>query len=73
MNWKGGQITPRLRPRLTHVSPRKFRVLDDCARLRDIIEKLPAKRYFVPSLLVFDWEGSKGPGENAEFVNMVSK
>ncbi|KAJ7430961.1 hypothetical protein B0H11DRAFT_1679179, partial [Mycena galericulata] len=34
---------------------RKYRVLDDCCRLRDIIKALPEKRHFVPSLLLIVW------------------
>ncbi|KAJ2912862.1 hypothetical protein MD484_g7546, partial [Candolleomyces efflorescens] len=30
---------------------RKYRVLDDCARLRDIVKSFPSRRYFVPSIL----------------------
>ncbi|KAF8658196.1 hypothetical protein AX16_002118 [Volvariella volvacea WC 439] len=34
---------------------RKYRALDDCSRLRDIVKSFPEKRYFTPSLLVFQW------------------
>ncbi|KAF4565558.1 hypothetical protein EYR36_002131 [Pleurotus pulmonarius] len=34
---------------------RKYRVLDDCSRLRDIVKTLPQERHFVPSLLVLSW------------------
>ncbi|TFY70589.1 hypothetical protein EVG20_g2429 [Dentipellis fragilis] len=33
----------------------KFRVLEDCSRLRDIIEALPEDRHFIPSLLFIVW------------------
>ncbi|KAJ7750571.1 hypothetical protein B0H16DRAFT_1318561, partial [Mycena metata] len=34
---------------------RKYRVLDECSRLRELIKALPDKRHFVPSLLLFVW------------------
>ncbi|KAG6836633.1 hypothetical protein H0H93_005660 [Arthromyces matolae] len=34
---------------------RKYRVLDDCARLRDIIHTLPPQRQFLPCLLLIAW------------------
>ncbi|KAF9530689.1 SAC3/GANP/Nin1/mts3/eIF-3 p25 family-domain-containing protein [Crepidotus variabilis] len=34
---------------------KKFRVLDDCGRLRQLIKSLPANRHFVPSILVITW------------------
>jgi len=34
---------------------KKYRILDDCSRLRDIIKALPATRRFIPSLLVISW------------------
>ncbi len=37
---------------------RKYRVLDDCSRLRDIIESFPLLRHFMPSVLVINWDGS---------------
>jgi hypothetical protein len=43
-------------PRQTHAFLcRKYRVLDDCSRLRDVISALPANRHFVPSLLIIHW------------------
>ncbi|TFK63645.1 hypothetical protein BDN72DRAFT_847389 [Pluteus cervinus] len=34
---------------------RKYRILDDCSRLRDVINGLPPKRIFMPALLVIEW------------------
>ncbi|KAF9495569.1 hypothetical protein BDN71DRAFT_1589686 [Pleurotus eryngii] len=34
---------------------RKYRILDDCSRLRDILKSLPQEYHFVPSLLVLSW------------------
>jgi len=34
---------------------RKFRVLDDCARLREVIETFPDDRHFIPSVLFILW------------------
>ncbi|KAJ8080356.1 hypothetical protein PM082_017189 [Marasmius tenuissimus] len=42
---------------------RKYRILDDCSRLRDLIKTLPRQRYFVPALLVVWW--SEGGEEGA--------
>jgi hypothetical protein len=33
----------------------KYRILDDCARLREILLMLPEGRHFIPSLLVILW------------------
>ncbi|KAG2155297.1 SAC3/GANP/Nin1/mts3/eIF-3 p25 family-domain-containing protein [Suillus bovinus] len=38
---------------------RKYRMLDDCSRLRDIIESLPPDRHFIPSLLTISWSGEE--------------
>ncbi|KAG0696325.1 SAC3/GANP/Nin1/mts3/eIF-3 p25 family-domain-containing protein [Suillus ampliporus] len=50
---------------------RKYRMLDDCARLRDIIESLPPDRHFIPSLLTISWSGG-GPDSSADFNDMVA-
>jgi hypothetical protein len=34
---------------------RKYRVLDDCARLREVIETFPEDRHFIPSILFVLW------------------
>jgi hypothetical protein len=34
---------------------KKYRILDDCARLREVLLTLPEGRHFLPSLLVILW------------------
>ncbi|KAJ7039915.1 hypothetical protein C8F04DRAFT_1085319 [Mycena alexandri] len=58
---------------------RKYRVLDDCSRLREVIKALPEKRHFVPSLLLFVWAAEE-PASSADsttlpadFLDMVNK
>ena len=34
---------------------RKYRVLDDCARLREVIETFPEDRHFITSVLFILW------------------
>ncbi|KAI9438957.1 SAC3/GANP/Nin1/mts3/eIF-3 p25 family-domain-containing protein [Lactarius indigo] len=34
---------------------KKYRVLDDCARLREVVEKFPEDRHFIPSVLFIIW------------------
>ncbi|KAJ7484620.1 SAC3 domain-containing protein [Mycena latifolia] len=58
---------------------RKYRILDDCSRLRDIIKALPAKRHFVPSLLLFVWAADEPASSSdssnlpADFLDMINK
>ncbi|KAJ7136142.1 hypothetical protein C8R44DRAFT_769794 [Mycena epipterygia] len=58
---------------------RKYRVLDDCSRLRDIINALPAKRHFVPSLLLFVWAADEPASSSdssnlpQDFLDMINK
>ncbi|KAJ7057795.1 SAC3 domain-containing protein [Mycena amicta] len=54
---------------------RKYRVLGDCSRLRDIIDSLPDKRHFIPSLLLFVWsaEGSAPSPLASDLQNMIEK
>jgi hypothetical protein len=49
---------------------RKYRMLDDCSRLRDIIESLPPDRHFIPSLLTISWSGEE-PNSSSDFNDMV--
>jgi nuclear mRNA export protein SAC3 len=35
---------------------RKYRVLDDTARLREVIEMFPDDRHFIPSVLFILWD-----------------
>jgi hypothetical protein len=37
------------------MSYRKYRVLDDCARLREVIETFPEDRHFIPSIFFILW------------------
>ncbi|KAF9809634.1 hypothetical protein IEO21_07326 [Rhodonia placenta] len=55
---------------------RKYRILDDCSRLRDIIDSLPQDEdlRFIPSLLVIDWvDSSEGSQAAVDFVTMTEK
>lgn len=52
---------------------RKYRVLDDCSRLRDIVGTLPSRRHFVPSLLIITWVDSKSNDTAVDFNTMVAK
>jgi hypothetical protein len=52
---------------------RKYRVLDDCSRLRDIINALPARRHFVPSLLTISWDNTQRDDTISDFSSMISK
>ncbi|KAH9023733.1 SAC3/GANP/Nin1/mts3/eIF-3 p25 family-domain-containing protein [Lactarius pseudohatsudake] len=45
---------------------KKYRVLDDCARLREVVEKFPEDRHFIPSVLFILWgedEAETLPGD----------
>lgn len=46
---------------------RKYRILDDCSRLREVVEALPEDRHFVPSVLFINW----GEGEQASVSHDV--
>ncbi|KAG7441941.1 uncharacterized protein BT62DRAFT_936575 [Guyanagaster necrorhizus] len=52
---------------------RKYRLLDDCSRLRDIIKSLPGNRHYVPSLLVIWWAEEENARPASEFADMVRK
>ncbi|KAF8063426.1 SAC3/GANP/Nin1/mts3/eIF-3 p25 family-domain-containing protein [Lyophyllum atratum] len=52
---------------------RKYRILDDCTRLRDIVNAFPANRHFVPSLLVISWVEEGHHTAALDFVDMVNK
>ena len=49
---------------------RKYRVLEDCTRLREIIEAFPADRHYVPSLLCIVWS-ERDPDSSKDFDDMV--
>ncbi|KAH9172536.1 SAC3/GANP/Nin1/mts3/eIF-3 p25 family-domain-containing protein [Lactarius sanguifluus] len=49
-----------------HEIEKKYRVLDDCARLREVVEKFPEDRHFIPSVLFVLWgedEAETLPGD----------
>ncbi|KIJ19387.1 hypothetical protein PAXINDRAFT_178967 [Paxillus involutus ATCC 200175] len=50
---------------------KKYRVLEDCARLREIIEVFPSNRHYVPSLLCISWSESE-PAVSKDFDDMVN-
>ncbi|KAK7046765.1 nuclear export factor [Favolaschia claudopus] len=58
---------------------RKYRILDDCTRLRDIINALPENRHFVPSLLLFVWTADEAESTSetvllkGDLLDMVNK
>ncbi|KAF7289939.1 Nuclear export factor [Mycena indigotica] len=54
---------------------RKYRILGDCSRLRDIIDALPGKRHFIPSLLLFVWSADGSPPSllASDLQDMVAK
>ncbi|KAI0052842.1 hypothetical protein FA95DRAFT_1482965, partial [Auriscalpium vulgare] len=47
---------------------KKFCILEDCARLRDIVEALPEDRHFIPSILFIVW----GEDERSSMPNDLS-
>lgn len=55
------------------VGCRKYRVLDDCARLRGILETRlpPDEQRFVPCLLVINWSEKEDDGDTRDFIDMV--
>ncbi|PAV15040.1 SAC3 domain-containing [Pyrrhoderma noxium] len=52
---------------------RKYRVLDDCSRLRDIITMLPKRRHYIPSIMLINWDTSKGSSVATDIVDMAGK
>lgn len=50
---------------------RKYRILDDCSRLRDILETLPSRRHFVPSIITVSW--AERDDVSVDFNTMLSK
>ena len=57
----------------TCLNHRKFRILDDCGRFRDIIRSLPQKRHYIPSLLVLCWADGERNELPSDFLIMVRK
>ncbi|KAH8105344.1 SAC3/GANP/Nin1/mts3/eIF-3 p25 family-domain-containing protein [Cristinia sonorae] len=58
---------------ITDPIERKYRVLDDCARLRDIVDGLASdpQRRFIPSLLVISWSNGGEEETLQDFTVMV--
>ena len=50
---------------------RKYRILDDCSRMRDIISSLPEDRHFVPAILIVVWADGGSKGSPKDFLEMV--
>ena len=58
--------------RLAHsLEHRKYRVLDDCARLREVIETFPEDRHFIPSVLFILWGQDEGEAPPDDLGHMV--
>lgn len=53
-------------------APRKYRILDDCARLREIVKKIPGQRYYNPSLLALCWTRDPTSYKAPDFFDMVN-
>lgn len=51
---------------------RKYRILDDCSRLRDIIKTLPAKSSYIPSLLIICWTEGEESRAASDLFDMVN-
>ncbi|KAF5375889.1 hypothetical protein D9615_008201 [Tricholomella constricta] len=53
---------------------RKYRILDDCARLRDLVNAFPSKRHFIPSLLIISWIEEEDQAKSmTDFADMTKK
>jgi hypothetical protein len=51
---------------------RKYRILDDCARLREMIEMFPQDRHFIPSVLFILWGEAEAEALPGDLLRMVS-
>ncbi|KAG6330558.1 hypothetical protein ID866_8530 [Astraeus odoratus] len=56
---------------ISDVLEKKYRVLDDCARLREVFETLPPNRHYIPSLICISWS-SDPPDVTKDFDGMVA-
>ncbi|KAK7047608.1 actin cytoskeleton and mitosis protein [Paramarasmius palmivorus] len=52
---------------------RKYRILDDCSRLRDVMKTFPPRRYFSPSVLVVWWSERETEMPISDFSDMLNK
>jgi len=50
---------------------KKYRILDDCARLREILLALPEGRHFLPSLLLILWSEREPSVPGSDLQDMV--
>jgi hypothetical protein len=50
---------------------RKYRILDDCARLREVIEMFPKDRHFIPSVLFILWGEAEAEALPGDLLRMV--
>lgn len=50
---------------------RKYRILDDCARLREVIEMFPQDRHFIPSVLFILWGEAEAEALPGDLLRMV--
>ncbi|KAF6752642.1 nuclear pore-associated protein [Ephemerocybe angulata] len=50
---------------------RKYRVLDDCTRLRDVVKAFPSRRYYTPSVLLLCW--AHDTKQYSDIITMVEK
>ena len=56
---------------LTFYPRRKYRILDDCARLREVIEMFPQDRHFIPSVLFILWGEAEAEALPGDLLRMV--
>jgi hypothetical protein len=49
----------------------KYRILDDCSRLRDVMLALPADRHYIPSLLLIVWTENQLETVGSDLRKMV--
>nr|VWP01746.1 Global transcription regulator sge1 [Ganoderma boninense] len=54
---------------------KKYRVIDDCARLRDVLEALPPpeRRHYIPCLMVIDWSDDEDTEKTRDLVDMTRR
>ncbi|KAJ3510677.1 hypothetical protein NLJ89_g4539 [Agrocybe chaxingu] len=52
---------------------KKYRVLDDCSRLRELIKTLPSDRHFIPSLLIICWAEEDQASSASDFFDMANR
>jgi nuclear mRNA export protein SAC3 len=50
---------------------KKYRILDDCSRLRDVILSLPPDRHYMPSLLLIVWTEDQFAQAGSDLRDMV--